>query len=505
MLKVSGDGRKAALDLRLVERPTDLRGGKLAAAASVIADVHHESRDRPYLGDDRFRSGRRGALQLVFCDLGTPKSNGQWSAYEQLRSELAARGVPAESVRFMHEASNDIEKARLFAAARAGSIAVLIGSTEKMGVGTNVQARAIALHHIDCPWRPADLEQREGRILRQGNQNSEVRIIRYVTEGSFDVFSWQTVERKAAFINQIMRGDITERSVDDVGDQALSYAEVKALATGSPLIMEKAGVEAELTKLERLQAAHRQDQSNLARRVTASDREAAEQDTLAIAYRNAARQAIDTSSNQFTMTIDGRTFTKRTDAAAVLQQFLIAAFRQTHGTDTSLLVGHLAGFDVFARVTRDAFGSGIILSLDGIPRNTPATTLAELREAPPLGLLTRVENLAGDLESRARTAADRAEQARRDSARASGRIGQSFEHSDRIASLRVRLAEIDKQLAPPEETGTPPSPHPRVPGAQDVARAVGEALVRKRRWALTAANSTAPTGARAQSGPDLSI
>ena len=505
MLKVSGDGRKAALDLRLVERPADLDGGKLAAAASVIAGIHHESRDRPYLGDDRFRSARRGALQLVFCDLGTPKSSGEWSAYEQLRSELAALGVPAESVRFMHEAGNDIDKARLFAAARAGSIAVLIGSTEKMGIGTNVQARAIALHHIDCPWRPADLEQREGRILRQGNQNPEVRIIRYVTEGSFDVFSWQTVERKAAFINQIMRGDITERSIDDVGDQALSYAEVKALATGNPLIMEKAGVEAELTKLERLQAAHRQDQSNLARRVAANYREATDHDRLAAAYKRAASQAIDTSGEQFKMSIDGRSFTKRTEAAAALQQFLIAALRQTHGAEASIPVGHLAGFDLLARITRDVFGSGLSLSLEGIPRNTPAATLGELRDTPPLGLLTRVENLAGDLESRASAAADRAEQARRDSARASSRIGQAFEHGDRIASLRVRLAEIDKELAPPEAADTPPSPHEEIQSTQDLVRAVGESLAKRRRWALTAATSTAPTGAVAQSGPDLSL
>jgi hypothetical protein len=249
----------------MVERAPDPTGGKLAVAASVIAEIYQHSRDRAYMGDDRARSSRRGSLQLVFCDLGTPNPDRPWCVYDQLRAELTERGVPQDAIRYMHEARNDMEKARLFAAARAGTIAVLIGSTEKMGVGTNVQARAVALHHIDCPWRPADLEQREGRILRQGNQNAEVRIIRYVTEGSFDVFSWQTVERKAAFIGQVMHGDIAQRSIDDIGDQALSYAEVKALATGNPLIMEKAGVEAELTRLERLHAAYRSEQSNLAR------------------------------------------------------------------------------------------------------------------------------------------------------------------------------------------------------------------------------------------------
>ena len=506
MLKVSGDGRKAALDLRLVDRPADVDGGKLAAAASVIARIHRDSRDHPYLGDDRARSARRGGLQLVFCDLGTPKADGEWSAYEQLRCELVDRGVPAESVRFIHEARNDMEKARLFAAARAGSIAVLVGSTEKMGIGTNVQARAIALHHIDCPWRPADLEQREGRILRQGNQNAEVRIIRYVTEGSFDVFSWQTVERKAAFINQLMRGEVTQRSIDDVGDQALSYAEVKALATGNPLIMESAGVEAELTKLDRLQAAHRHEQANLARRVAASEREATDQDAVAAAYRSAASRAVDTSGDHFRMIIDGQTFSKRTEAAAALQVLLVGAFRETRGPDVSVPVGHLAGFNLVARVTRDSLESSVSLSLDGIPRTTPATTFAKLRNPPPLGMLTRVENLAGDLESRAATASERAEQARRDAARATGRIGQAFEHTDRIANLRSRLVAIDKELAPAEPAaGVPSPPGEKAPEVQDLARVLNDALRRKRKWELMAPSSVGSLSIEAGSDPHLTV
>ncbi len=483
MLKVSGDGRKAALDLRLVERAADPMGGKLAAAASVIAQIHHESRDRPFLGDDRARSPRRGALQLVFCDLGTPKATGGWSAYEQMRSHLVSHGVPAGGIRFMHEARNDMEKARLFAAARAGTVAVLIGSTEKMGVGTNVQARAIALHHIDCPWRPADLEQREGRIIRQGNQNSQVRIIRYVTEGSFDVFSWQTVERKATFINQVMRGEVTERSIDDVGDQALSYAEVKALATGNPLIMEKAGVEAELTKLERLQAAHRQEQTNLARRVKTNEREAGEQDALAATYRSAANRVVDTSGDRFRMVIDGRTYSKRTEAAAALQACLVGVFGQVRDRDSSVRVGELAGFEVDARVTRDAIGSSVSLFLDGVPRSTPAVTVGELRAVPPLGMLMRVENLVGDLESRAVAASERAEQARRDSARATGRIGHTFEHTDRIAILRARLGEIDKELAPPDPVPNASEADPAP--TRELGPVYGRLPTRRNRWDLT--------------------
>jgi len=174
--------------------------------------------------------------------------------------------VPTERIRYVHQARNDKEKGEMFAAARNGRISVLIGSTEKMGVGTNVQARAIALHHLDCPWRPADLAQREGRIMRQGNHNPEVQILRYVTESSFDAYLWQTCERKAKFISQVMRGRLDVREIEDVGDTALSYSEVKALATGNPRILDKARVDAELTKLERLERAHARNQRVLPRR-----------------------------------------------------------------------------------------------------------------------------------------------------------------------------------------------------------------------------------------------
>src|SRR6202020_2425994 len=170
----------------------------------------------------------------------------QWNAYDELRDQLHTRGLPPRSVRYMHEARNDREKQALFAAARAGHVAVLIGSTEKMGVGTNIQPRAIALHHLDCPWRPADIEQRDGRILRQGKQNPEVSIFRYVVEQSFDAYSWQTVERKAKFIGQVMKGRLDARTVSDIGDTPLSCAEVKALASGDPLILELAQASNEL-------------------------------------------------------------------------------------------------------------------------------------------------------------------------------------------------------------------------------------------------------------------
>lgn len=482
MLKVSGDGRKAALDLRLVGYPPDPAGGKIAAAADRIAAIHAETRTRPYLDADGVESPRRGGLQLVFCDLGTPHGDGRWTVYDQLRAELVARGVPAEQVVFIHDARNDAEKARLFAAARSGSIAVLVGSTEKMGVGTNVQARAVALHHLDCPWRPADLEQRDGRILRQGNQNREVQVIRYVTEGSFDVFSWQTVERKAAFINQVMAGDVTERSVDDVGDAALSYAEVKALATGNPLIMERAGVDSELTKLERLATSWRDEQASLARRARTGTRDADQHAALAAAYRAAAARAVDTGGDRFAMTVDGQRHTKRTEAAAALQATLLHEMKQLPVAQRQpVAIGDLAGFTVVATITRDTTETSVNVALDGIPRTTPTITRDELRTAAPLGLLTRLQNLADDLVGRADNAERKAVEARHETAKAANRIGQPFEHTGRIRTLRARLAVIDAELAPVEPAPVQVDTDPGVPAviaaAPDKDASQGEAVV----------------------------
>jgi N12 class adenine-specific DNA methylase len=450
MLKVSGDGRRAALDVRLVGLPAGADGGKVAAAADRIALIYERNAANTYAGPNGGLSVRPGALQLVFCDLGTPHDDGRWTVYDQLRAELISRGVPATEVRFMHEARNDAEKARLFAAARSGSVSVLIGSTEKMGVGTNVQDRAVALHHIDCPWRPADLEQRDGRVLRQGNQNAEVEIVRYVTEGSFDVFSWQTVERKAAFIDQVMRGDVTERTVDDIGDQALSYAEVKALATGNPLIMERAGVESELTKLQRLYTAYRDDQARLAQRVRGSEHHASEQMGLVAAYQAAATRALDISGDRFAIVLGGRSFAKRADAAAALRQALLAEMdRAPHGLGHAVRLGDLAGFSVVATLSRDALEVNARIELDGVPRST-IFKREEVRDNSPLGILARVENLSTGLSDRANQAGRNAEESGREAAKAAARIGQPFEHVGRIEALRHRLAHIDAQLAAPE-------------------------------------------------------
>jgi len=240
MLKITNDGRKAALDMRLIN-PLGSQDpeGKVARCAQEVHRIWAETADH-----------RRA--QLVFCDLSTPKADAQFSVYDAARETLVRLGIPEGEIAFVHDAETDTQKARLFKKVRDGVVRVLFGSTPRMGVGTNVQDRLVALHELDCPWRPCDVEQREGRILRQGNRCDEVEIIRYVTEGSFDAYSWQTVLTKAKFIAQVMSGDKGLRSVEDVELATLSYAEVKALASGNPKVIEKAGVDAEVARYSSL-------------------------------------------------------------------------------------------------------------------------------------------------------------------------------------------------------------------------------------------------------------
>jgi len=240
MLAVTNDGRSAALDFRLVAPSAKFDpDGKVAACAREVLAIWQRTTD--------FRG-----TQLVFCDLSSPKGGKAFSVYEDLRQRLLDAGIPEREIAFIHDAETDVQKAKLFKAVREGRVRVLLGSTGKMGIGTNVQKRLAALHHLDAPWRPCDVEQREGRILRQGNECEEVDIFRYVTEGSFDAYMWQTLETKARFIAQVMRGDKGLRAIEDVELATLSYAEVKALASGNPMVIEKAGVDAEVAKLSTL-------------------------------------------------------------------------------------------------------------------------------------------------------------------------------------------------------------------------------------------------------------
>ena len=238
MLKITNDGRKLALDQRMINPmlPDD-ETSKVSVCADRVYDIWKDTADRK-------------ATQLLFCDLSTPKSDGTFSVYNSIREKLLQKGIPENEVAFIHDANTEVKKDELFKKVRSGGVRVLLGSTSKMGAGTNVQKLLYASHDLDCPWRPADLEQRAGRIIRQGNTNEKVHIYRYVTKGTFDTYMWQTVEQKQKFISQIFTSKSPVRVADDIDPTALSFAEIKALSTGNPHIKEKMELDMEVSKLK---------------------------------------------------------------------------------------------------------------------------------------------------------------------------------------------------------------------------------------------------------------
>ena len=474
MLKVTGDGRRAALDLRLVDRAPDPAGGKIAVAADRVAAIWAATRENRYVDPAGRQHPRPGALQFVFCDLGTPRQ-GQWNVYDELRHQLVARGIPVDVIRYVHDATNDRAKADLFAACRDGRVAVLIGSTEKMGVGTNAQTRAVALHHLDCPWRPADLEQREGRLLRQGNQNSEVSILRYATEGSFDVFMWQTVERKAAFIAQVTAGNPGARDLDDIGDQALSYAEVKALATGNPAIMEKAGVDAEIAKLQRLRSAHHRDQHALGGTHASALARADRHDRAAARIEAALARRVDTRGDRFAMTVIGTRHTGRADAGNALRTELARQHRQPDASPVTL--GELGGLDV--RLTATGHDQ-ITIALDDVAAID--VSVSELAGTDPARLVGRLEHRLHRLGRDLDDARGAASEARSEADRAGRRLGSPFDLQPRLDTLLDRQAELERHLSEvPDPTATSPPGHPPTPSARLAALTVatGSTAVRR--------------------------
>jgi hypothetical protein len=444
MLKVSGDGRRAALDLRLVGLP-QRTPGKIGATAARIAAIWQEHRDDEYLALDGTPYPVRGSLQLVFCDLGTP--GPEWNAYDELRDQLTARGLPRESVRFVHEAKNDTELARLFAACRSGHVAVLVGSTEKMGVGTNVQDRAVALHHLDAPWRPADVDQREGRIVRQGNLNPEVQVIRWTTRQSFDGYMWQTLERKARFIRDVMSPALDAREIGDIGDTVLSFSEAKALATNNPLLIDKAEADAELARLVRAERAHHRNQDTLRRTITRLETHIAAQAKLAGDIDAAIDRRQDTHGGAFTMTVEGRRHAKRAAAGQhLLDLFRREAASQLGYRQRTVHAGELGGFPLVATISQALGQVTVTPAFDGAPGTEITLSRNDLADSDPIGLITRLENRLSRLEAtKAKVLAD-IDYARSEVQHATASLGNPFPQANELAAGRQRTREIDEQL-----------------------------------------------------------
>lgn len=425
MLKITGDGRKAALDMRLVNPFAEIEGDtKLSRAVQEIYRTWDAGRDKR-------------TTQLVFCDLSTPNAD-KFNVYDEVRDKLIEKGIPPKEIAYIHDAETDLQKKALFESVNAGRTRILLGSTEKMGAGTNVQKRLVALHHLDAPWRPRDIEQREGRILRQGNENPTVHIHRYVTEGSFDAYMWQCLENKARFINQVMNGSVTVRQAEDLEGGALTYAEIKAIASGNPAVMEKVKVDTEIRKLDQLRASHVNQQHN----IRWSIKSLPEHIERARKYHSGVSADMVTrdshADEDFTMKVGNREFSgkgAREEAGNALNT-VVMSWRD----DKTLKVrGRYKGFEILSRGSAfedddpDLFIRGKEIykaNLSSSPIGTIASIDSVLR-----GLDRKAEDEKHEIERQEKALADYKTQ-----------LGRPFEHEARLKDLLEKQAQLNAVL-----------------------------------------------------------
>ena len=426
MLKITNDGRKLALDQRLMNEmlpPDD--NSKTAACAERAFKIWQDTMDKK-------------CAQLIFCDQSTPKIDGSFNVYDDLKQRLIEKGVPPEEITFIHDANTETKKAELFAKVRSGQVRFLLGSTQKMGAGTNVQDRLIALHHLDCPWRPSDLSQQEGRILRQGNTCPKVKIFRYVTENTFDSYSWQLIENKQRFIGQIMTSKSPVRSAEDIDEAALSYAEVKALATGNPYIKEKMDLDIQVSKLKLLKANHTSQKYRLEDNITQNyPRQISALSEKVTAYENdialyTANRPADKEA--FSMMVGGKAYEERKEAGAAI----IAMCREIHGINNTAEIGEYMGFKMQA--TFDAFNNRYVLSLRGaMAHDMEVGTDAS-------GNITRINNLLDAMETRAEEARMKLSNVEHQLESAKAEVNKPFEKEQELAEKMERLSELNALL-----------------------------------------------------------
>lgn len=459
-LKIANDGRNVSLDPRLahLDPPAVSRATK---AADDIMDIHRASIDNVYWDPETGQEMPiRGAFQIAFCDRGTPsKDPRQFTIYAAIRDELVARGMPRESIAFIHDAVKPADKLNLAHRCRTGEISVLLGSTEKMGTGTNVQTRLRALHHVDVPWRPADLEQREGRIIRQGNQNAEVDVVNYVTEGSYDTVMWQKVEAKSNFIEQLRRGEVDVDEIEDLGGGDISgaAAETKAIATGDPRYISQVQLAEDVKRLSALESAHHDAAARRRQQRQATERELAttreELDTLGPVLEQITSRGDQAPS----IAVGGRTYAERKDAAvpfAAACRDAYAALRDQSSFATRPLDATVNGITITAR--RSHLKGELQLTLD-VPSTTVGIEDADLLATLPRasgdnhttkarGILQRMDNAYKDiphfntrLERRAANLQDELDDYDSTS------LGE-FEHADELAAKRLELDTLTAQL-----------------------------------------------------------
>ena len=433
MLRITNDGRKLALDMRLINPlAADDPNGKVAVCARNVFCIWEQTKEKR-------------SAQLVFCDLSTPTTDGSFSVYDDLKKKLMDAGIPEEEIAFIHTADSEAKKKELFSKVRAGQVRVLLGSTAKMGAGTNVQDRLIALHDLDCPWRPSDLQQRLGRIVRQGNENEEVEIYRYVTEGTFDAYLYQLVENKQKFIAQIMTSKAPVRVADDVDETALSYSEIKALATGNPLIIEKCNLDMEVARLNMLKASHLnqvyaleelvyrkypEEITRLTERIAGY-----EQDVALVADHPKAQEGF------CGMEVDGKHYTEKEDAGKAI----IDVCTRMTGSD-AVLLGQYRGFSMV--LAYDGRSNEYRITLKGTLSHT--VTLG----ADVFGNITRLdnalENLAGSLQAEQNSL----EETKTQLENARTELAAPFAREEELAEKTARLKELNILLNMDEKDKT---------------------------------------------------
>ena len=458
MLVVCNDGRLGSLDLRLIGREQPAGTGKIDFVADKVATLWEQYRDNVYLDSTGGTSDSLGALQVVFADKGTPSKDRDWDVYNELRDRLVERGIEPSRVRFIHDAGDDKAKERLFAACRNGDVDVVVGSTEKIGVGTNFQDRLVALHHVDAPWRPSDIEQREGRAIRQGNQNDHVHTIRYVTEGSFDPYMYQTLERKSRFIAQVTSSgtiDPTVRSIDDLDSEVtLSYAELKAISTGNPLIQEHAERVAGHARVARLAANHHKTQRQLPGRISSVERQLETTARRIDGLARVERDRVNTRGDRFEYTSpSGRRFTDRPDAGESLRDTL----RGLRGTDDWAPIGTIGGLAMQGRCRDYGEHTGFEFGVPGVINNIAGSTIGystrELFDASPHGIVIRAERHLERVGPELSDLRSHIESLTEQAVRARALLGHEFSQSAEIERLATQIADLEVEMAALEHDG----------------------------------------------------
>ena len=433
MLKITNDGRKCALDQRLLnDMLPDAGKSKVNACVENAFQVWEDGKDTQ-------------ATQLIFCDLSTPKTDGTFNVYDDVRNKLVERGIPKEQIAFIHEYNTEVKKAELFAKVRAGQVRILMGSTPKLGAGTNVQDRLLALHHLDCPWKPSDLEQQEGRILRQGNQNDKVKIFRYVTENTFDSYMWQILENKQKFISQIMTSKSPVRACEDVDDTALSYAEIKALATGNEYIKEKMDLDVQVSKLKLLKANHTSQiyrlESDIAKRypvqITALKEKIAGMRVDADVVKG-----IDLQDNDhFAMTVGGKLYTDKKEAGVAL----ISAASGLKSVKSAGQIGEYHGFALSSEY--NFLSNTYTLTIKG-----KCSYKIEFGK-DTLGNIQRIHNALSAIEKKLADTEQNLETVQQQLKTAQEEVQKPFPKEAELSEKMERLAELNAMLNMDEKGG----------------------------------------------------